>query len=652
MPLPPSPSDESDRAAKALAATSRHVVPTQEQRKIIKRNMLRQVSAPHALLRAKEELKPAKAQSSQIWQAILSRIAPLHTEHFWEKLRSLSSASDTLKLFLRRKLLRRLEPVSVSSFMRIGGYVVAFGVFLLVLRASPMLFLAPHSRAASSVVLIPVQGEVSVLRDGLWQPLTGQMTLKGAVRIRTGEASSVTLIVRDDGVLRLGENTIVDVPDFPDSSQGKLAALPEEFGFESGTLWIQALMPESAPGWMIDAAGAHVAIHEGSLSMQGQTDRVALEVWDRLASVFETKGNEVALVSGDGLTVRSGENPSQGAVTVLAEQSPWVIDNLKRDAVHRSEVALLQQERLAKNAGILPTSPLYPVKRVAEAVDMMLTFGSSARTQKLLDQADTRLNEAAALLASGSGSQAAQNTLQEYKTTLLAAAVATGSGAQQDLLNQQLTSDVADVSAALPSDASYLLKKTVLEAGASLPGSQLKPEDVMGTLLVDALSSITHQAQEGDAPGSILAFKSLSSSIALLDDSSSRLSSKVRKEARASLTVLARTIEQSDRSGGTGTVLASSGLERYLPSPVGVGPIPLTDAEVDAYAQAIKSRIFLYKMPRSRYDQLLAESRALDSNPDQGRILRRLYYILPPNGLAQYVRTEFQRIRKDKGGII
>ena len=34
-------------------------------------------------------------------------------------------------------------------------------------------------------------------------------------------------------------------------------------------------------------------------------------------------------------------------------------------------------------------------------------------------------------------------------------------------------------------------------------------------------------------------------------------------------------------------------------------------------------------------------------NPDRGRILRRLYLALPPNGLAGYVRTEIQKVREE-----
>jgi len=71
---------------------------------------------------------------------------------------------------------------------------------------------------------------------------------------------------------------------------------------------------------------------------------------------------------------------------------------------------------------------------------------------------------------------------------------------------------------------------------------------------------------------------------------------------------------------------------------------------LEALAQQIYDRVFGYKMPRSRYNQLLAEFRSLEGNPDQGRILRQLYRILPENGLGQYVRTEFQRVREQVQG--
>jgi len=53
-------------------------------------------------------------------------------------------------------------------------------------------------------------------------------------------------------------------------------------------------------------------------------------------------------------------------------------------------------------------------------------------------------------------------------------------------------------------------------------------------------------------------------------------------------------------------------------------------------------------MERSRWNQLQAEFRAIRGNQDQGRILRALYHALPEEGLAQYVRTEIQKLREEK----
>ena len=100
---------------------------------------------------------------------------------------------------------------------------------------------------------------------------------------------------------------------------------------------------------------------------------------------------------------------------------------------------------------------------------------------------------------------------------------------------------------------------------------------------------------------------------------------------------------------GTGAVTLDSDLARYLPHNVALTlpPPPLTDEQIDAMIAQMKARIFLYTQPRSRYDQLLVEFHSIENNPDRGRILHRLYLALPPNGLAEYVRTEIQKVREE-----
>lgn len=631
---------DDDVAGRVLHEVSTDLNPREDVRSRIKRRMASRIEPQALLIAARDGIRPDRDTQAALLKKVTSRLASFPS--FWERLRALSSPNEEFQFYVKRKVFLRLQPQYLSSTARFLRVAAAFAVLLLLVRLSPSFVLPQHTIADSPVILIP-EGEVSVLRDGLWQPVTEEVTMQKGAQIRTGEGTA-TLIARADGVVRLADHTTVSVPDFANSS-AQDASRPATFTLGQGTIWVQGLMPARAtPGWRFVVQGGSAGVNEGSLSIASVED-TNVEVWNRSAEVGGA-GQEVILVSGEGVDL-SPSTTEKLQVHTLEKQSSWVLDNLKRDAVHRREIAQEQQQRLAQNAGILPNSVLYPVKRAAEAVDMLMTFGKEARAQKMLDQADTRLSEAAALLVSGSGSDA-EAPLQEYKNTLLA--VASGSGQGMDvraLVREQLSTEVADVSAALPGDASYLLKQTVLEATAALPDSTVKPADVQGAMLVDTLASLDRRAQEGDPAGAAAAFQSYSSMVAMIDASDSPLSSEVRKEARASLTLLAKSLEDAQQEDATGSLLLGSGLERFLPSPVGSPQsASLTDAEVDAIAQAIKSRIFRLKMPRSRYDQLLAESRALDGHPDQGRILRRLYHILPQEGLAPYVRTEFARIRK------
>jgi hypothetical protein len=645
MTLPSHTSDCDDFRAGVIKDATNGIRPTVHAREAIRRRIMQKIDAPAVLALAREAVSPGKDLAKTVWQRTLERISPLAGHSFWSRLRAAVAPPEGLADLLRSRLLPRLDPVpAYSTFSRALRVTAAFALFAFVVRMSPFLFLASHSNADSPVLLVPMQGEVSVLMSGLWEPVKGEVTLKNDAQIRTGKDGLATVIVRDDGVLRLASDTTVDVQqlsdrekDFPHSGA---------FALVSGTMWVQALVPETlSPGWVVSTSFGDLRVNEGSVSIHVDAAKTDVAVWDRIASVRQGR-TDIALVTGEGMVLTKGGVHDVRTMVARESESSWVTENLKRDAVHRKEIALLQQARHAQNAGILPTSTLYPVKRVAEAVDMLLTFGSEAKAQKMLDQANTRLDEAAALLADGSGSVAAAAApLAEYKQTLLA--VATGSGQDvQSLVQEQLASEAADVSAALPDDQSYLIKKTVLEAAAELPRSTIKPEDVQGAILVDSLSALTHKVQQGDLAGATTGFNSLKTALAMAQDPSSRMSTQLRKEARAALTAFAVTVRGQDQDSGTGAQL-SVDLVHYLPSSTSTALRPMTDDEVDAVAQGIYTRIFLYKQPRSRYDQLLFEFQQLEGNPDQGRILRRLYHVLPENGLAKYVRTEFQRVREE-----
>ncbi|MDD4319244.1 MAG: DUF5667 domain-containing protein [Candidatus Peribacteraceae bacterium] len=642
----PSP-DGHERAESLLSEAARAVEDPVDTREAVKRAILKRIRAPEVLRKAVEQTVPVPGKSKVLWKGILSRISsPLETGGFWDRVRASLAPSGEVQAFLRGRILGRLQPVPAVPFhYRMVRWTAVAAVLLLAIRVSPLLFLAPQSRASSPVLLVPAAGEVSVLMGGLWQPVQGEVILQKQAVIRTGAGGAATIIVHDDGVLRLGADTTVDLRDLSDRPSAA-----EEFPtieLQGGTLWVQSLVPAIAPSWSIDVPGGRLVLHESSVSLAASEGDTEVQVWNRAVFLFQGK-TERSLVAGEGMRMMPQGFSAVRSLTAAEEEGEWVSGNLRRDAVHRREIALLQQERRTKNAGILPTSPIYPVKRVAETVDMLFTFGQGARTQKLLQQASTRLNEAAALLATGSGAEAAEKPLEEYKQLLLAM----GSGSGQDavvsnMVQEQVAAEVSDVTAVLPDDDAYAIKKTVLETSAALPQSGVKPEDVEGVLLVDSLNALTRRAQEGDVAGASDAFKELEPSLALTTDRSSPLSQQLRKEARAALTVFAHILDTENREAGTGATVLDPGITQYLPSRPQPVVRSLSDDEINSLVMQMVNRIFLYKQPRSRYNQLLVEFRSVEGNADRGKILRRLYHALPEDGLARYVRTEFQKVREE-----
>ncbi|MFA7682490.1 MAG: hypothetical protein WCX61_05695, partial [Candidatus Peribacteraceae bacterium] len=126
---------------------------------------------------------------------------------------------------------------------------------------------------------------------------------------------------------------------------------------------------------------------------------------------------------------------------------------------------------------------------------------------------------------------------------------------------------------------------------------------------------------------------------------------EVRKEAQVLLSELAFTIVNQQEKNGIAEPLLITEVAAYLPPDVQTIPI-LTEEEIMTIVQGIKDRIFVYSMQRSRINQLNAEFKSLEGHPDQGRILRRLYFALPggPEDFPLRVRKEIIRLQWQRAG--
>ncbi len=88
----------------------------------------------------------------------------------------------------------------------------------------------------------------------------------------------------------------------------------------------------------------------------------------------------------------------------------------------------------------------------------------------------------------------------------------------------------------------------------------------------------------------------------------------------------------------------ASDIAQYLPAEQ--DKILLSEEELSAHVEQVVERVLLFRHPTSRYNQLLAEMRDLETDPNRGTLLRRLKAALP-EGLGEYVNTEIQELRDE-----
>jgi len=617
----------------------------------VKQRLQARMTAPTILERAKKQLTPTKAMQKTIWARVRGATTAPDMESLFDRLRDMLVPSIDVREAIRSQLLMRISPKRMQLVpYRAMKWTAAMALFLLLVRTSPLIFIAPQTVADSAVTLVPTRGEVSVSIGGLWQPVNGELTLTPGMTLRThdGEAS---IIFHDDGVIRLGKNTSIQLHDTNDRLEPASELLPTITLF-TGDLWVQGLVPAYLRGITIATTYGHVTVHDGSVSIS-EDDLVDVSIWNRRA-VATHQGEDIQLVAGERVELWESNIPLVKKISDETYEDTWVTQNLGRDAVHRREIAQLQQDRRAMRAGILPTSKLYSVKRVAEEMDVLLTLGKEARVQKRLDQANTRLNEAAALIQEGDA-ESATAPLDDYQHTLLA--LATGSGDStlaQFLLQQSVTEMSADVAAALPGDDAYLLKKVVLETSAALPDSLVGTNDVQGVLLVDTLAGLTQRVQEDREEDISAIWEELQPYLVLLQDDET-VPADIRKEAHALLgefaVAVAGEVDPEDIDPSLAELIETYGTEEGSQAPV----VPaLTEEEVWAIVAGIRQRVFLYDMQRSRINQLTLELRALEGNPEQGRILRRLFSALPdgPEAFPDRIRKEIVRLQWENAGTL
>lgn len=622
-----------------LQRLSEGVIPSDALKLRVKARMQQQIR-PEALLRTVEKLKPAKALTLSLKERILQAIAPAPAHE-------LSHVADGVyadtSAFARMKhtVLSSLRPIPDPAISIGFKWAAAFAVFVLVIRTMPIVFL-PATSAEAGVQLIP-SGSVSVSVGGVWKTVDQPEVLRGPVMIRTEEGAKATLIFNDDGVFRLGSSTTLrvhNVFDHQTASDGPTA------GLVRGEVWALGLVPPFTDGLSIQTSGGRIAVNAGSVSIKDDGTVTTVAVYDRGATL-QKGAQTVFLVTGEKVSVKGDAPLTIASMPTSAFTDGSVSANLAQDAVHRTEIAKLQSERRLEMAGILPTSILYSAKRLAEEVDVLFTVTRDGRAEKRLEQANTRLSEALTLIKEGQGEEA-QAPLTEYKQSLVAMA-----GDENDsLVKYFVQKHIADASVDIGTDTEEsndpgsveLLKQAIADIDAALPNADLKPKDIEGYMLVDTLAQMHHDfALHKDPAAAAAAYAEVSPYLKELLDEKQGAHPLLQKEAKALLVSTSALFKDAGTSDDEILIALETDISQYLPEEQEA--ILLSEEQLNAEIQKILDRILLFRHPRSRYNQLLAEiAMIIEKHPDDvGVWLRRLKTTLP-DGLGEYVNTAIQKL--------
>jgi len=608
----------------------------------VKNQVFWHIDAPSSVLEIQGAFAPAKGAKSRIWDQIERSITP-SSETILDKVRDMLTPPADFQVRIKHCVSFIPQTHVAQSRLK---WVASLAVVALLLNLSPALFLTSKTVADAKVTLVPTQGELAVSVGGMWQDVTDEVVLETATRVRTYDEGQASILYWDDAVIRLNESTKIAFHDIVDNE--KTNEISSTISLIEGDIWVQGLVPKTIRGMTVTVPDGFVTVNQGSVSIDEGGDTVTVKVWDGKAFISYGKEAQILMV-GEYVTLQNGGPIFVKKIPSSQFESGWPQQNLEKDAVHRRYIAHLQQERRAAAAGILPTSNLYPVKRVAEEVDVLLSLSDESRLQKRLDQANSRLNEAAALIAEGEEEEA-DETLEDYHDAVLE--ITSGTGGDMEaaaLIKESMEETMSEVAASQPGDESYAIKKAVLVATAEMPVDVADPAEAESELFNDSISALTEALDAGDIVAMQELWVEMQEYLGFMEQENSPLNNEARKEARLLLARVATVVNEMDNTDEINPELLDDILS-YLPPQPKVIP-PMSEEEVTAVVQAMLERVYAFKMHQSRENQLRVELTAISGHTEEGRFLRALYNTLPDGSkMHDMVRREITSLRWQRAG--
>lgn len=313
-------------------------------------------------------------------------------------------------------LLPEREPATQGFF---PARLVSFGTLGLLMGTLfvPLMDLTPSAAASSQNTLELVEGDVYV--NGV--KISDIATLQVGDTIETGEGSMAHLSFVDDSRLTLGPSSKVDIVEaWIDPSNRSKSRV--ELTQEQGRSWSQVINLTEGASFTINFPQGKVWVSQrSSFDLQVTEEDSTVEVARNLVDLEVTTGeNSYSGILGQGAELTVSSEIETKEISEEEQKDVWWTFNLAYGKSYARTLDESYQQENISHALILPGNPFYGLKTFRENLQVSFAFTDAAKQELLIQQAESRLNEAQVLLAQGQEESAAE-VLRAYQETVDAA---------------------------------------------------------------------------------------------------------------------------------------------------------------------------------------------------------------------------------------
>ncbi len=358
----------------------------------------------------------------RIWKRLEAKLPERGNPEFYSVFSALRfgvqdlKASQLKKVQAKERLLDILPEHEPAYQGFIPSRLVSLGTLGLLMGTlfAPLMDLTPSASALSQNTLELVGGDVFV--NGL--KVSDTTLLQVGDTVSTGEGSMAHLTFLDDSRLTLGPSSTVSIVEAwmdPDNRSNSTVELVQT----EGRSWSQILNLTEDASFTVEFPQGKVWVSQrASFDLQVNDESSTVEVARNLVDLEVTAGEDsYSGVLGQGAELSVSDDIETQAVSDAEQKDVWWTFNLAYGKTYARTLDEDYQRENISHALILPGNPLYALKTFRENLQVSLAFTTEAKQDLLIQQAESRLNEAQVLLAQGDKESAAA-VLEVYQQTV------------------------------------------------------------------------------------------------------------------------------------------------------------------------------------------------------------------------------------------